>query len=309
MKDGFLTLVTRIGDFLNVTQDGYAIFSADDILIGCNQAYADILFIDFDQMIGQSFNQLCRIAFKNQQGPKFETGDIEQWLETAQSKRRVQEFRIFEVDLMDKRWFLMSEQLLPSGELLLQAKNISTQKGVELKLSKHTHQLTNLTLTDELTQIANRRSFIANVKSEINRYKRNKQIFTFCLLDIDYFKKINDQYGHQVGDNVLLQLSTLIKNTLREYDHFGRIGGEEFGILLPDTEAIEAQDILNRLRNQVMTTVFNNQNDPVHITLSIGLVASWLDCTYELLFSQSDLALYKAKDDGRNQVVILGIAK
>ncbi|MGK0306155.1 MAG: diguanylate cyclase (GGDEF)-like protein [Gammaproteobacteria bacterium] len=309
MKKGFLTLTTRIGDFLNVTQDGYAIFSAEDILIGCNQAYADILYIDFDQIIGQSFNQLCRIAFKNQQGPKFETIDIEQWLKTAHTKRRTEEFRIFEVDLMDERWFLMSEQLLPSGELLLQAKNISTQKGIELSLSKHTHQLTNLTLTDELTQISNRRSFIANVKSEINRYKRNKQIFTFCLLDIDYFKKINDQYGHQVGDNVLLQLSTLIKNTLREYDHFGRIGGEEFGILLPDTEAIEAQDILNRLRNQVMTTVFNNENDPVHITLSIGLVASWLDCTYELLFIQSDLALYKAKDDGRNQVVILDIAK
>ncbi|MFT6806155.1 MAG: hypothetical protein ACJAWT_001561 [Glaciecola sp.] len=66
MKNGFLTLLTRIGDFFNITQDGFAIFLANGILIGCNQAYADILFIDFDQMNEQSFNQLCRIAFKNQ---------------------------------------------------------------------------------------------------------------------------------------------------------------------------------------------------------------------------------------------------
>ena len=305
MKDGFLTLTTRIGDFLSVTQDGYAIFSADDILIGCNQAYADLMFIDFDQIIGKSFNQQCRIAFKNQQGPKIETSDIEQWLEIAKTKRRAQEFRIFEVDLIDGRWFLMSEHVLPSGELLLQAKNITKQKVVEQTLSENTHQLTNLALTDELTQVANRRSFIASVKSEINRYKRNKQIFTFCLLDIDYFKKINDQHGHQVGDNVLRQLCSLIKKTLREYDLFGRIGGEEFGLLLPDTQVTKADDMINRLRHKIMTNTFNNHHNPVKITLSIGMVESWLNCTFELLYNQSDIALYKAKDNGRNQVVIL----
>tara|TARA_R110002153_G_scaffold10418_4_gene41230 strand:+ start:3959 stop:4924 length:966 start_codon:yes stop_codon:yes gene_type:complete len=305
MKDGFLTLTTRIGDFLNVTQDGYAIFSADDILIGCNQAYADLMFIDFEQIIGKSFNQLCRIAFKNQQGPKIETTDIEQWLEVAQTKRRAQEFRIFEVDLVDGRWFLMSEQVLPSGELLLQAKNITKQKVVEQTLSKNTHQLTSLALTDELTQIANRRSFISNVKSEINRYKRNKQTFTFCLLDIDHFKKVNDQHGHQVGDNVLRQLSALIKKTLREYDHFGRIGGEEFGILLPDTTAIKADEIINRLRSKIMDTTFNHHNNPVNITLSIGIIESWFGCTFEHLYNQSDIALYEAKHNGRNQVVMV----
>jgi len=304
MKDGFLTLTTRIGDFLNVTQDGYAIFSADDILIGSNQAYADLMFIEFSQIIGKNFSQICRIAFKNQQGPNIETNDIEQWIAFAQTKRRAQEFRIFEVDLIDGRWFLMSEQVLPSGELLLQAKNITKQKVVEQTLCENTHQLTNLALTDELTQIANRRSFIASVKSEINRYKRNKQPFTFCLLDIDYFKKVNDQHGHQVGDTVLRQLSTLIKTTLREYDHFGRIGGEEFGLLLPDTKTIEAADIINRLRSKVMCTAFNNHHNPVNITLSIGMMESWLNCTFELLYNQSDKALYKAKDNGRNQVVI-----
>ncbi|MDN4501838.1 GGDEF domain-containing protein [Alteromonadaceae bacterium BrNp21-10] len=303
MQNGFLTLANRIGDFLDVSQDGYAIFSADDILIGCNQAFADIMFIEFDQIINQSFNQLFNIAYKNQQGPRIETHDIERWLEIANKKRRVREFRLFEVDLIDGRWFLMSEQLLPSGELLLQAKNITKQKVVEQTLFEHTHQLTSLAATDELTQIANRRSFIGKVNSEINRCKRSNHKLTFCLLDIDHFKKINDRYGHQVGDNVLRQLASLVKKALREYDHFGRIGGEEFGILLPDTTAAEAEEITNRLCSQIMTTTFNDEDNPVNITLSVGLIESWPDCTFELLYNQSDIALYQAKDNGRNQVV------
>jgi diguanylate cyclase (GGDEF)-like protein len=305
MKDGVFTLASRIGDFLDVTQDGYAIFSAEDLLIGCNQAYADFMCIEFDQMIGQSFNQLVRIAFENQQGPNIETQDIEHWLKFAQNKRRSLEFRIFEVDHTDGSWYLMSEQTLPSGELLLQAKNITMQKGVEQTLSEQIHKITRLTLTDELTQIANRRSFIVNAKSEISLYRRTKQVFTFCLLDIDYFKKVNDKYGHVVGDNVLRQLSQLIKNTLREYDNFGRIGGEEFGILLRDTRATEAYEIINRLRKTIMANTFNTPAKPVNITLSIGLIESWVDCTFELLYSQSDIALYRAKNNGRNQVVVL----
>jgi diguanylate cyclase (GGDEF)-like protein len=303
MQDGLLTLANRIGDFLDVTQDGYAIFSTEDNLIGCNQAFADFMCIAFTQIIGQNFDQLYRISFANQQGPNIETKNIEQWLKDAQSKRRSQEFRIFEVDHTDGSWYLMSEQTLPSGELLLQAKNISSQKLLEQTLCDRIHKITSMALTDELTQIANRRSFIAEVKSEINLYKRNEQVFTFCLLDIDYFKKINDQYGHQVGDTVLLQLCTLIKTMLREYDHFGRIGGEEFGILLRDTPIQEAKDIINRLREKIMSTQFNNTKAPVQLTISIGLVESWLSSTFELLYSKADVALFAAKDQGRNQMV------
>ena len=107
-----------------------------------------------------------------------------------------------------------------------------------------------------------------------------------------------------MGDNVLRQLSTLIKKTLRNYDHLGRIGGEEFGILLRDTEAKEAYEIINRLREKIMASIFNNPSNPVKITLSIGLVESWQKCTFELLYSRSDLALFEAKGNGRNQVII-----
>lgn len=305
MEKGVLTLVNRIGDFLSISQDGYAIYSKKDELIGCNQAFANFTGIDAEHMIGKTFSDTFRLAYEKKRGPYIETEDIDLWLAKAQSKRRSQEFRLFEVDHTDGSWYLISEQTLPSGELLLQAKSISAQKSIEHKLSAHIHKLTDLALTDELTQIANRRSFIANVKSEISLYKRNHHAFTFCILDIDYFKKVNDQFGHQVGDKVLRQLSKLVSNTLREYDLFGRIGGEEFGILLRDTTTTEAYDIMDRLRKKVMNSTLNTATNPVKITLSIGLVESWLDCTFEQLYNQSDMGLYKAKNNGRNQVVVI----
>ncbi|MEP1446527.1 MAG: diguanylate cyclase [Paraglaciecola sp.] len=305
MEKGVLTLANRIGDFLSVSQDGYAIFSAEDKLIGCNQAYADFMCMDLEPIIGQSFSQLMRLAHEKKQGPYIETKDMESWLTNAQNKRRSQEFRLFEVDHTNGSWYLISEQTLPSGEVLLQAKSLCAQKDIERKLSEHIHELTDLALTDELTRIANRRSFIGSVKSEINLYKRNHHTFTFCLLDIDYFKKINDTFGHQVGDTVLRQLCSLVSGTLREYDLFGRIGGEEFGVLLRNTQATEAYDIMNRLRDKVMNSAFNTPSTPVNITLSIGLVESWMKCSFELLYSQSDIALFRAKKNGRNQVAAI----
>lgn len=303
MESGFLTLSSRIGDFLDVTQDGYAIFSAEDIVIGCNKAFAEIMFVNYEQIVGMSFNQILKAAFIANNGPKINTDDIDQWLLVANSKRRSREFRLFEVDLVDGRWYLMSEQTLANGEMLLQAKNITKQKVLEHTLYEHSHQLSNLASTDELTQISNRRSFIAQVNSELNRSSRNDTPVAFCLLDIDYFKKVNDEYGHQAGDVVLTELADMIRTTLREYDLFGRIGGEEFGILLPDTDGDSAKEIMQRLRLLAMQNVFSPLEHRVNITISIGIVVGEAGCKFEQLYNEADIALYQAKNKGRNCVV------
>ncbi|MDU0353213.1 PAS-domain containing protein [Paraglaciecola aquimarina] len=175
MDQGFATLAARMGDFLRVSQDGYAIFTADDILQGCNQAFADILYLDSDKIIGKSFDELYRQVFKNQQGPKIDTLDIDGWLLESSKKRRSREFRLFEIDLVDGRWFLISEQTLSNGDLLLQAKNITKQKMLEQDLHKHTTQLTNIASTDELTQISNRRCLINQIKVELKRCARKRK--------------------------------------------------------------------------------------------------------------------------------------
>ncbi|MCF2947253.1 GGDEF domain-containing protein [Paraglaciecola aquimarina] len=304
MNEGFSNLVTHIGDFLDKTQDGYAIFSMDDVLIGCNQAFADILYLNTELIIGQTFEQLYREIYKNQKGPIINTTDIDQWLIEANKKRRSRDFRIFEIDLKDGRWFLVSEQISDKGELLLHAKNITKQKVLEHNLHQHTSELSNLAATDELTQISNRRSFISQVSSEINRCERNKLPACFCLLDIDYFKKVNDEYGHITGDQVLVELAEVINSLLREYDPFGRIGGEEFGLFFPDTTIEQGQEICQRLCELIVATNFNSPAMPINITVSIGVVEYWQGATFEQLYSQADNALYEAKDAGRNQIAI-----
>ncbi|MDU0353212.1 GGDEF domain-containing protein [Paraglaciecola aquimarina] len=124
------------------------------------------------------------------------------------------------------------------------------------------------------------------------------------MLDIDFFKKVNDEYGHVVGDKVLLKMARIITSLLREYDPFGRIGGEEFGIFLPNTSLQQAKEITQRLCDTINASQFNTSSKPISISVSIGIVQCWQGATFESLYSCADVALYEAKDKGRNQVAV-----
>lgn len=304
MPNTFKHFAGKLAEFADASRDGYAIFSAGDILLCANNAFIEVFFKTSGELIGAHFNDIMRAAFKSKKGPKIETHDIEAWLRWVQQLRRSREFRLFEVDMVDGRWFLFSEQMLPDGEILLQTKDITKQKITEQHLNEHARHLTNLALTDELTQIANRRSFVASVKSEIKRCSRQNSPVALLLLDIDHFKRINDTYGHHAGDEVLRQLAQLIKTTLREYDTFGRIGGEEFGIFLAETEQKTAFDVAERLRQLIADTLLPVENQQLQITLSIGIALAERESSFEQLYADADDALYEAKRSGRNKTVI-----
>ena len=124
------------------------------------------------------------------------------------------------------------------------------------------------------------------------------------MFDIDYFKKINDTYGHKAGDTVLISLSKLIKNNIRKVDVFSRIGGEEFAIILPNTDLQKAKELANKLKNLVEEYILVIDNQEIRITISIGL--STLDeknQTYNQLLKIADTNLYEAKSKGRNTIV------
>tara|TARA_R110000868_G_scaffold121886_3_gene323368 strand:+ start:1122 stop:2051 length:930 start_codon:yes stop_codon:yes gene_type:complete len=304
MARGLTELSTKIGKFLEYSCDGYGIFDQDDILIACNKAFADIFEIPHHDIINKSFADIVRITQCSQKGIKIDSTDIEQWLIYAKSRRRSQEFRVFEVDLMDGRWFLLSEQTLADGEMLTHARDITNLKLNEKHLAESTVKLRTLALTDELTQIANRRSFIESVKSEINRCQRQQAAMAFLLLDIDYFKKINDTYGHLTGDQVLVTITTLIKTMLREYDIFGRLGGEEFGIFLAKTSPKTAEEVAERIRETIMQHNFVVDGNIIKVTLSIGISLATQDCKFESLYKNADRLLYEAKHAGRNKVML-----
>lgn len=161
--------------------------------------------------------------------------------------------------------------------------------------------------TDFLTGIANRRHFIQELDSEIRRSHRYQSPFSFVMVDIDHFKKINDQYGHHAGDLILQNFCLRCVNALRTSDMVGRLGGEEFGILMPMTDVHEAARVIERLRSEIDHSVMSDQGEHIHYTASFGLVSvTQIGEQQGLahLMKMADAALYTAKQQGRNRVFI-----
>lgn len=166
-------------------------------------------------------------------------------------------------------------------------------------LEKRTQELDRISHTDALTSIYNRLRLDETLTSEVNRFKRYRAEFSLIILDIDYFKRVNDKYGHPTGDRLLIDLCKLISEQLRSTDIFGRWGGEEFMILCPATSKEEAIITAEKLRRAIEETHF----EPVgHITVSFGVTTVEDGDGEKELVSRADKQLYRAKSEGRNRV-------
>lgn len=164
-----------------------------------------------------------------------------------------------------------------------------------------------LATIDALTELYNRRYFIEQADKEYLRAKRYDLSLSLISIDIDHFKKVNDNYGHPAGDKVLIEVSKLLKKSLRETDVLARIGGEEFSILLPETTATEALVFAERIRiAQSDLRISGDWQGEIQLSVSIGISSYQVDdLDFDELFSRADKALYQAKNAGRNQVCCL----
>jgi diguanylate cyclase (GGDEF)-like protein len=166
--------------------------------------------------------------------------------------------------------------------------------------------LRELAVVDELTGLYNRRFFDGRLQYELDRFHRYGSPLSLVVMDIDHFKKVNDGWGHQVGDRVLRQLAELCKSMIRRVDLLARIGGEEFALLMPSTHAEGALAVASRLLARVADTPFDPGDGGLRLTISEGLVTveeGWRGDAAQL-FRAADQALYRAKLDGRNRVVV-----
>ncbi len=167
--------------------------------------------------------------------------------------------------------------------------------------------LDNLANIDGLTGVNNHRFFQNALDQEISRSIRNGSTISLLFIDIDFFKKFNDTYGHQVGDFVLAQFAKSIRENIREYDVLARYGGEEFVVILPETNTEEALTVAEKLRAAIEATIFRDNREEYHVTASFGQSCGKPSVednfTKDTLISQADQALYEAKEKGRNQVV------
>lgn len=160
--------------------------------------------------------------------------------------------------------------------------------------------------TDYLTELPNRRSFFANSQAYLNKYIANDVQYALAMLDIDHFKKINDEYGHDAGDHILKVLSSFMRKHLTSA-LLARLGGEEFAVLIP---GIEQEQILNRLddfRRELSVAPIHFEHHQIHCTVSMGVVFNSRSALSEQL-SEADVALYQAKENGRNQICIADTA-
>ncbi|WP_372965213.1 GGDEF domain-containing protein [Marinobacter sp.] len=156
--------------------------------------------------------------------------------------------------------------------------------------------------TDELTGLANRREMLNRLNAEFSRFQRAGHHFSIVLIDLDLFKQINDNYGHDAGDLVLEQFAEVTRGVIRQTDIAARWGGEEFLLLLPDTTLLQALALAERLRSEIASTEFNHKNTVIPVTLSAGVCSiSNVDSIDELL-KLADIQLYNAKKSGRNRI-------
>lgn len=159
---------------------------------------------------------------------------------------------------------------------------------------------------DPLTKLPNRLSFDNRLKNEIARWKRYKSPVTLLIWDIDFFKKINDSYGHKSGDKALVIIAELLSRNCRQTDFVSRYGGEEFVMLLPDTNVAQALFVAEKLRKIVEKTRFRVNDEHLSITVSCGVAQINEGDSTDTLFDRADKALYQAKKEGRNRCCTLG---
>ncbi|ARU58745.1 signal transduction diguanylate cyclase [Oleiphilus messinensis] len=157
--------------------------------------------------------------------------------------------------------------------------------------------------TDELTRLSNRRDMRNRLDTEYYRFKRHGHHFSVVLMDIDHFKRINDGYGHDAGDEVLKDFAKLLKEHSRHLDVISRWGGEEFLILLPETSLVQALALAERLRFAVESAEFSYQSMLIPVTMSAGVCSISQFESIEGLLRQTDINLYEAKMKGRNRIV------
>ncbi len=177
--------------------------------------------------------------------------------------------------------------------------------SAHISLALENNRLYEISVSDGLTNVYNRRYLEQRLLEEVAYSKRYDKPLSVVLLDIDFFKKLNDTFGHQAGDYVLKVVSRLLSEALREYDIVARYGGEEFAVVLPTTPKLKAASIAERLRTSIAESKFVYKDKAMSCTISLGVACFPQDGkSPEALIAAADKALYRAKEQGRNQVVL-----
>ena len=207
-------------------------------------------------------------------------------------------------DIMQDTRIIQASALRSHEELVGTRKQVEEAQAKIKELEQELNQVSELVQQDQLTGALNRRGMDAAFEREATRADRGHHPLCVALLDIDNFKRLNDTLGHQAGDQALVHLSSVIKETLRPSDSVARYGGEEFNIILPEVGLEEAAATVERLQRELTKKFFLHENDRVLVTFSAGVAQRALEESQEDVIGRADKAMYEAKKTGKNRVVV-----
>lgn len=262
----------------------------DQLVVLSNERAAALFCVPLEEMVGQRTGDYYAEPDEREQmmDRLRHGGQLDSWL-VRLKKRGGEEF-----------WAEVSARIVElEGEpcSLLGIHDVTEQKKLE-------EQLRTLATRDFLTGAFNRRHFVELSERERQRSLRSGSALSLCLFDADHFKRVNDVYGHVAGDHVLTAMARAAQSVLRAGDVLGRLGGEEFAILLPDTELAGARAVAERVRRAVANSAVPNggSSEAIRVTISIGVAQLQPDEPFEGLLKRADRALYAAKDLGRDRI-------
>lgn len=286
---------TRLLDAIESLTEGFALYDSDEQLVVCNRNYREC-WKPLDSRIkpGMTFHTLCEWLW--------DSGLVADTVLTRDAwlAQRLERYRnaqgSFKHRLPGDRWLWLSERRTQDGGTVMVVMDITEQYRLEQELVRQAS-------TDSLTNAANRRHFLELAEKEIARAQRYQHALSVLQIDVDHFKRINDLYGHATGDHVLRRLVNTCRNALRESDTVGRLGGEEFAILLPNTNEKQASDVAERLRVGLAELRIATRNDFLQFSVSIGVAECRSHETIDQTLNRADQALYRAKHLGRNRIV------
>jgi diguanylate cyclase (GGDEF)-like protein len=296
---------TILIEALCATQVAVCLCDETDAIRFVNDAFRNAFFPDLTPELRVDFMSAIASGIASRRGINLESMSLDEFLPLMRDRRRTGPERYeFAVDLWDGSWWWVSDRRLESGWLLVVASDISSVKETEFKLRDEHATAIKAAETDFLTGLPNRRSGMKQLDAALEELRSNRLPLSIAILDIDHFKAINDAYGHEAGDDVLVHFARAIRHHLTARDFACRLGGEEFLIIMPEVTASRAASRVQRLLRALPSGPVAKDGAELQIQFSAGVTVADHHDDLKSVLARADAALYDAKAHGRGRVEI-----
>lgn len=272
-------------------------YSPEDELVFATESFIEMFDV---QPSPQTFTSLLQHCYDINLLVDFNAATYDLSFQLCQL-RRTKPLQTFEVHLRNGTWLLITEVTFDDGWVLARVIDTTTLKQTEINLKKARDEAIVFAETDSLTQLLNRGGIMKRLDNLIERSLKNNDPLSVCLIDLDHFKAINDRFGHTIGDSVLRHFAQACRSFLRVGDEIGRVGGEEFLLVMPRADEKTATSAVERLKLYVQEMITKDYPGAEY-TFSAGVMEWTSSLGIDALYHQADEVLYHAKRHGRNQI-------